>query len=104
MSHDEQMQLQKAAEIVTKARDLAGRARYKGEIIDSHAPEMPTRFTKQLTQVVRGGTAIGLNHEQAMQLAIRCAKDFDPAIAAEDPAQYCRQSTLASLPCLGSIR
>ena len=80
MSDDEQMQLHKAAEIVTKAEIERVERDYKGEIIDSHAPEMPTRFTKQLTQVVRGGTAIGLNHEQAMQLAIRCAKDSIPPL------------------------
>jgi hypothetical protein len=30
---------------------------YKGEVIDAHAPEMPTRFAKQLAQLVRGAHA-----------------------------------------------
>jgi hypothetical protein len=39
---------------------------------------MPTRFAKQLTQVVRGGVAVGMSREAAMRLAIRCARDSIP--------------------------
>ena len=34
---------------------------YRGDVIDAHAPEMPTRFAKQLAQMVRGGVAIGMD-------------------------------------------
>jgi hypothetical protein len=40
-----------------------------------HAPEMPTRFAKQLTQIIRGGVAVGMSRKRAMKLAIRCARD-----------------------------
>jgi hypothetical protein len=33
---------------------------YRGTPIDAHMPEMPTRFAKQLTQIIRGAVAIGL--------------------------------------------
>jgi hypothetical protein len=67
-------QLVKAADIVTWARTGVERD-YKGEVIDAHAPEMPTRFAKQLAQLVRGAVAIGMPVEDAMRLAIRCARD-----------------------------
>jgi hypothetical protein len=74
--------LVKAADIVTMARTAVERD-YQGEIIDAHAPEMPTRFAKQLTQVVRGGVAIGMTREEAMRLAIRCARDSIPPLRLE---------------------
>ena len=54
LTEDEIEQLLKAADIVTMARTAVERD-YQGEIIDAHAPEMPTRFAKQLAQIVRGG-------------------------------------------------
>ena len=44
---------------------------------------MPTRFAKQLTQMVRGGVAIGMTREEAMRLAIRCARDSIPPLRLE---------------------
>ena len=42
---------------------------------------MPTRFAKQLCQVVRGGVAIGsMERGAAMRLAIRCAQDSIPPL------------------------
>jgi hypothetical protein len=67
---------------VTKARTAVERD-YRGEVIDAHAPEMPTRFAKQLTQMMRGGIAIGMTRERAMQLAIRCARDSIPPLRLE---------------------
>jgi hypothetical protein len=72
----------KVADIVTMARTAVERD-YRGEVIDAHAPEMPTRFAKQLTQMVRGGIAIGLSRERAMRLAIRCALDSIPPLRLE---------------------
>lgn len=51
---------------------------YRGNPIEAHMPEMPTRFAKQLAQIIRGGVAVGMKREEAMQLAIRCAKDSMP--------------------------
>jgi hypothetical protein len=67
----------KAADIVTYARTAVERD-YQGDVIDAHAPEMPTRFAKQLGQMVRGGLAIGMGREAAMRLALRCARDSIP--------------------------
>ena len=48
-----------AADLVTLAR-TGVEFNYRGDVIDAHAPEMPTRFAKQLAQVVRGGVAVGM--------------------------------------------
>lgn len=53
---------------------------YRGEPTEAHMPEMPTRFAKQLTQVIRGGVAIGMPFAAASALAIRCARDSMPPI------------------------
>ena len=68
-----------AADVVTLAR-TGVEYDYRGDVIDSHAPEMPTRFAKQLAQVVRGGVAIGMDRTDALRLAIRCARDSVPPI------------------------
>jgi hypothetical protein len=75
-------QLLKAADIVTMARTAVERD-YQGEVIDAHAPEMPTRFAKQLAQIVRGAVAIGMTRDNAMKLAIRCAHDSIPPLRLE---------------------
>ena len=51
---------------------------YRGDAVIAHAPEMPTRVGKQLTQLIRGATAIGLSMVDAMNLAARCARDSVP--------------------------
>jgi hypothetical protein len=71
-----------AADIVTIARTAVDYD-YKGDVSVAHAPEMPTRFAKQLTQIIRGGVAIGLPRQQGMQLAIRCARDSIPPLRFE---------------------
>jgi hypothetical protein len=71
------------ADIVARARTAVERD-YQGNIIDAHAPEMPTRLAKQLIQIMRGGVAIGMKQEEAMRLALRCARD--PAAAARNNA------------------
>jgi hypothetical protein len=82
LTDDEIDQLVKAADIVTSARTAVERD-YRGEIIDAHAPEMPTRFAKQLTQLIRGAVAIGIPAQDAMRLAIRCARDSIPPLRRE---------------------
>lgn len=70
----ERDRLLSAADIVTLAR-TGVEYDYRGDVIDAHAPEMPTRFAKQLTQIMRGASAIGLDRDVALRLAIRCARD-----------------------------
>jgi hypothetical protein len=79
---EETEQLVAAADIVTMARTSVERD-YQGEIIDAHAPEMPTRFAKQLAQIIRGSVAIGMTPKQGMRLAIRCARDSIPPLRRE---------------------
>lgn len=68
-----------AADLVTLAR-TAVEYDYRGDVIDAHAPEMPTRFAKQLAQVIRGAVALGHNRDEGMRLAIRCARDSMPPL------------------------
>ena len=68
-----------AADLVTLAR-TGVEYDYRGDVIDAHAPEMPTRFAKQLAQIVRGGVAIGMDRTGALRLAIRCARDSMPPL------------------------
>jgi hypothetical protein len=69
----------RAADIVTHAR-TAVETDYRGDVIDAHAPEMPTRFAKQLTQIMRGAMAIGMKHDDALKLVMRCARDSVPQL------------------------
>jgi hypothetical protein len=82
LSDDQIDKLIKTADIVTAARTGVERD-YRGEIIDAHALEMPTRFAKQLGQLVRGAIAIGSDQDNAMRLAIRCARDSIPPLRCE---------------------
>jgi hypothetical protein len=68
-----------AADIVTLCR-TGVEYDYRGDVIDAHAPEMPTRFAKQLVQVMRGAVAVGLDRAQAFRLAVRCARDSMPPL------------------------
>jgi hypothetical protein len=79
LTREEIKRLVKLADIVTRARTAVVRDG-KGEVIDAHAPEYPTRYAKQLTQVVRGGGAIGMKRGEAMRLAVRCARDSIPPL------------------------
>lgn len=76
---DEAEALLAAADLVTLARTGVDYD-YRGDVIDAHAPEMPTRFMKQLVQLVRGSVAIGMNRTDALRLAIRCARDSMPPL------------------------
>ncbi|WP_052745788.1 hypothetical protein [Allosalinactinospora lopnorensis] len=67
------------ADIVTLARTAVERD-YSGDVVQAHAPEMPTRFTKQLAQIARGGIALGKSREDAFAVAARCAGDSMPPV------------------------
>jgi hypothetical protein len=66
-----------AADLVTRARTAVDRAP-NGEVEEAHMLEMPTRFPKELVQIFRGATAIGLDRASAMRLVIRAARDSMP--------------------------
>jgi phage/plasmid primase-like uncharacterized protein len=82
MTTDEIDRIMQAANLVTLAR-TGVEFDYRGDVIDAHAPEMPTRFAKQLTQIFRGSLAIGMSRENAFALAIRCARDSMPPLRLE---------------------
>ena len=79
LTNDETTRILQAADIVTLAR-TGVETDYRGDIIDAHAPEMPTRFAKQLAQIMRGGLAVGMYRREAMALAIRCARNSMPPL------------------------
>ncbi|MER5830535.1 hypothetical protein ABT116_06785 [Streptomyces sp. NPDC002130] len=79
VTEDESERLLAAADVVTLARTSV-ECDYQGRVIDADMPEAPTRFAKQLTQVLRGAVAIGMNRSDALRLAIRCAKDSVPPL------------------------
>ena len=68
-----------AADLVTLCRTGVDYD-YRGNVIDAHAPEMPTRLAKQLVQVLRGACAIGMPRAEALRLALRCARDSMPPL------------------------
>jgi hypothetical protein len=78
-SDEEIKRLVSAADIVTLSRTGVERD-YQGNVINAHMPEAPTRFAKQLMQVVRGAVAIGMMREEAMNLALRIAHDSIPPL------------------------
>jgi hypothetical protein len=79
LSDEVQDRLLEVANLVTLARTAVERD-YRGDVIDAHAPEMPTRFAKMLGQVVRGGLAIGMTVEEATRAAVRVAGDSTPPL------------------------
>lgn len=95
-----------AADLVTLAR-TGVEYDYRGDVIDAHAPEMPTRFAKQLAQVLRGGVAIGMERADALRLAIRCARDSMPPLRlaiVDDLAAHPESSTAEVRKRLGKPR
>jgi hypothetical protein len=52
----------------------------QGNPLEAHAPEMPTRFTKQLVQVYRGAVTIGIPVDRALELVRRIATDSMPPL------------------------
>jgi Bifunctional DNA primase/polymerase, N-terminal len=75
----EKIRLNAVADIVTYVRTAVERD-YRGDVIDSHAPEMPTRFGRQLAQMMRGGIALGMSRGEALRLTVRCARDSIPQL------------------------
>jgi hypothetical protein len=65
--------------LLTRTRTAIERD-YRGNVIDAHDAEMPTRFAKQLIQIMRGGLAIGMKRKAALKLILRCAWDSVPKL------------------------
>lgn len=84
-----------AADVATSVRTAVERD-YRGDVVDAHMPEMPTRFAKELAQVMRGAVAIGIDRDKALRLALRCARDSMPPLrlaVLEDVAAHPLAST-----------
>jgi hypothetical protein len=79
LSDEEVEQVVKLANLVTLARSAVERD-FRGDIEFAHDPEMPTRFAKQLVQLLRGAIAIGVGPAEAMRLVRRCACDSLPPL------------------------
>ncbi|MEV6980026.1 hypothetical protein AB0M95_02000 [Sphaerisporangium sp. NPDC051017] len=79
LADEEMIALLDLADIVTLTR-TAVEYDQQGNVISAHAPEMPTRFAKQLAQIVRGGIALGMTRGAALTLAVRCAGDSLPPL------------------------
>lgn len=82
LTNGETQRLLAAANLVTKARTAVD-FDYGGRPVQANAPEMPTRFAKQLSQILRGAVAIGVERHEAMRLALRCARDSMPPLRLE---------------------
>jgi hypothetical protein len=83
------------ADLVTRARTAVQRD-FQGNPEFAHDLEMPTRFAKQLVQVVRGAQVIGLSPQAALRVAMRCARDTMPPlrrVIVGDVARHPRSST-----------
>ena len=79
LTDDEMGSLLGLADLVTRARTPVERD-YQGNPAWAHGLEMPTRFAKQLVQIVRGGLLLGLDRDTAMQVAVRCCQDSMPPL------------------------
>jgi len=77
LNEDEQETLLAAADLITLAR-TAVEFDYRGNVEMAHAPEAPTRFLKQLVQIVRGAMSLGMDRKHGMKLAMRCGRDSMP--------------------------
>jgi hypothetical protein len=79
VTEDELTRILDAANLVTLARTGVDYD-YRGDVIDAHAPEAPTRFAKELTQILRGAVAIGVDRATALGLTLRSARDSMPPL------------------------
>jgi len=77
LNADDHVDLLAVANFVTLCRTACDYD-YAGNVERAHQPEAPTRFVKQLAQIMRGAMANGLQHEKALALALRVAADSMP--------------------------
>ena len=79
LTSDEESMLIEAADLVTRCRTAVERD-YQSNPVMGHMREAPTRFVKQLAQVMRGAIAIGHDRGNALRLARRVARDSMPPL------------------------
>lgn len=79
LTEDDMTLLLGAADLVTLARTAVERD-YRGDVLEAHQPEAPTRFAKMLGQLVRGTLAVGGDHDRALTVAMRVAGDSVPPL------------------------
>ena len=79
VAEDDLDELLGLADLVTRCRTAVERD-YQRNPMFAHGLEMPTRFAKQLVQIVRGGIALGMPAEAAMATAARAARDSMPPL------------------------
>jgi hypothetical protein len=79
LTSDEESMLIEAADLVTRCRTGVERD-YQSNPVMAHMLEAPTRFVKQLAQVMRGAIAIGHGRGDALRLALRVARDSMPPL------------------------
>ena len=102
LNENEENKLVNSADVVTRAR-TGVEVDYQGNVIDAHELEMPTRIVKQLVLIFRGALSIGIDRNQAMALALRCARDSIPPIRlnvlndlADNEPDNCRVAAIAN--------
>jgi hypothetical protein len=68
------------ADIVTRARSGVARDHYSREILYLPEPEAPTRFAKQIAQLMAAMIRIGVEESEAWRLAQKVGWDSVPAV------------------------
>jgi hypothetical protein len=82
LSEEDRDLLYHVANLATLARTAVERD-YRLDVVEGNMPEMPTRFLKQLFQIVRGAMSLGIDKAHAVELALRCARDSIPPLRLE---------------------
>jgi hypothetical protein len=93
LTQAESLVLVRAANLATKAR-TAVEVDYRGDVEDAHAPEVPTRFAKQLAQIARGAIALGHERPAARRRNIHCRLPQRPMPRLQDQAVLAGQDAL----------
>ena len=79
LTETEKTSILRAADIVALAR-TGVELDYRGDVIDAHAPEMPTRLAKQLDADHARGAGDPHGACRGARSAIRCARDCIPQL------------------------
>jgi hypothetical protein len=93
---EDKEQLARLANFVTQARSPVARD-YRGEIELIHDREGPYRFLKQLHKVWQACGLLGMNHDEAWQVAARIARDSLPLLRWRVCCSVMRQQKTAAV-------
>ena len=83
------------ADIVTRARSGVARDRQTRDILYLPEPEAPTRFAKQIAQLMAAAIAIGVSETEAWRLARKVGWDSVPAVRSAVIRLLARQEGIA---------